>query len=283
MKAGWSEKNAAAFLTSLETYAAPTLGNLRVDTIEAAHIRDMLDPIWMRLPETARKVKVRVATVLNFAHSKGWRPQEAPSRSIMIGLSKQSKGGNYAAMPYAEVPAYFASLSSKAPTTGRDALMFQIMTAARSGEVRSARWSHIDSAAKEWNRPAELMKAREAHTVTLSTAAMALLARRRNEASPKPDDLIFPSRSGKMLSDMTLSKVLKDDDQPFTPHGFRSSFRTWAAEQMHLVADAVAEAALAHIEPSKVVRAYKRTKFMDPRRQLLEAWSDFIHAAGRSA
>lgn len=276
LKGGWSAKNAADFLTSLETYAAPTLGNLHVDTIQASHIRDMLAPIWTTIPETARKVKMRVTAVLNFAHSKGWRPMEAPTRSITVGLSKQAKGGNYAAMPYADVPACFAALKAKAPATGRSALLFQILTAARSGEVRSAQWCHIDLAAGDWNRPAELMKGREAHTVTLSAAAVALLDERKRAASPKPDDLVFPSRSGGMLSDMTLSKVLRDMNLPYTPHGFRSSFRDWAAEQMTDVPDAVAEAALAHVVPDKVVRAYKRTWFVAKRRELLAAWGKFL-------
>ena len=276
LKAGWSEKNAASFLTSLETYAAPALGNLRVDTIEASHIRDMLAPIWTTVPESARKVRMRVTAVLNFAHSKGWRPMEAPSRSITIGLSKQSKGGNYAAMPYADVPEFVAALEAKAPATGRSALLFQILTAARSGEVRSARWRHIDLVAGDWNRPAEVMKGREDHTVTLNTAAVALLQARKNAASPRADDLVFPSRSGAMLSDMTLSKVLRDASQPYTPHGFRSSFRDWAAEKMIDVPDPVAEAALAHTVPDKVVRAYKRTQFVHMRRDLLEAWGAFL-------
>lgn len=278
LKRGWSEKNAASFLTSLETYAAPALGDLRVDTIEASHIRDMLDPIWTTVPETARKVRMRVAAVLNFAHSKGWRPMEAPTRSITVGLSKRPEGGNYASMPYADVPAYVAKLKGKAPATGRSALLFQILTAARSGEVRSARWKHIDLAAGDWNRPADLMKGRKAHTVTLNVAALALLEERKRAATPKPDDLIFPSRSGEMLSDMTLSKVLRDMDLPYTPHGFRSSFRNWAAEKMVGTPDAVAEAALAHIEPSKVKRAYLRTQHIPLRRELLQAWGEYINS-----
>lgn len=276
LKAGWAEKNAAGFLTSLETHAYPTIGNLRVDAIEASHIRDMLALIWTRVPETARKVKVRVSTVLNFAHSKGWRPTEAPRRSVTVGLAKQGRGGNYASMPYADVPAFVAELRMKAPSKGRNALLFQILTAARSGEVRFARWAHVDLKAADWNRPAELMKNREAHTVTLSAPAVALLEQLRAGQVAKPDALIFPAASGKPMSDMTLSKVLKDAGQPFTPHGFRSSFRDWAAEKMHEIPEAVAEAALAHVVPDKVVRAYKRTKFVEMRRGLLAAWGRFV-------
>ena len=276
LRAGWSEKNAAGFLTSLETYAYPSIGNLKVDTIEALHIRDLLAPIWTKVPETARKVKMRISAVLNFAHSKGWRASEAPQRSVTVGLSKQAKGGNFAAMPYADVPAFFAELQAKSSSTGRGALLLQILTAARTGEVRSARWAHINLEAAEWNRPAEVMKNRVAHTVTLNAAAAALLKQRFNEKSPAPGDLVFPTPKKLMISDMTLSKVMRDAGQPYTPHGFRSSFRDWAAERMHQIPDAVAEAALAHVVPDKVVRAYKRTQFLQTRRELLTAWGEFV-------
>jgi integrase len=278
LAAGWSAKTAADFLTSLETYAYPAIGNLKVDTIEASHIRDLLAPIWTKVPETSRKVKVRISAVLNFAHSKGWRPTEAPRKSVTVGLSRQAKGGNLAAMPFADVPAFVLELRERGISTGRDALLFQILTAARSGEVRSVKWADIDMNTATWNRPADLMKNREAHSVTLNVAAMALLGRRRAGWPDKPGDLVFASNRGGMISDMTLSKVMKDAGQPFTPHGFRSSFRDWAAEKMHHIPDAVAEAALAHVVPEKVVRAYKRTNFIEMRRTLLEAWGQFIGA-----
>ncbi|WP_267393407.1 MULTISPECIES: integrase arm-type DNA-binding domain-containing protein [unclassified Sphingomonas] len=260
LKPGWSAKNAAAFLTSLETHVYPAIGNLKVDSIEASNIRDTLAAIWTKVPETARKVKVRINAVLDFAHSKGWRPTEAPRKSVSVGLSKQAKGGNFASMPWADVPAFVADLREKVSSTGRDALLLQILTAARTGEIRSARWANMDLERGDWNRPAELMKSREPHTVTLNTAAVALLERIVAARKPKPGDLVFPSAKGTMISDMTLSKVMRDAKQPYTPHGFRSSFRDWAAEQMHQIPDAVAEAALAHAVPDKVVRAYKGTR-----------------------
>lgn len=279
LKAGWSTKTAADFLSSLDTYANPAIGNLKVDTIEASHIRDLLAPIWTKLPETSRKVKVRISSVLNFAHSKGWRPTEAPRKSVTVGLSKQAKGGNYAAMSHADVPAFVHSMREKAPTTGRDALFFQILTAARTGEVRSARWCHINLKTAEWHRPAEVMKNGEAHTVTLSPAAVELLRRRGANRKPRPEAYVFSSTKGAMISDMTLSKVMKSAGQPFTPHGFRSSFRDWAAEKMHQIPDAVAEAALAHVVPDRVVRAYKRTQFLEMRRTLLDAWGEYCTLA----
>lgn len=276
LKKGWVEKNAAAFLTSLETYAYPTLGNLQVDTIEAGHIRDMLEPIWTIKPELARKVRTRVGQVLNFSHSKGWRATEAPGRSITVGLSKQPAGKNFKAMPYAAVPAFVRSLRSAAATVGRQALLFQILTAARPGEVRAARWGQIDVEGRDWNRPADTMKGGEAHTVTLNAAAVALLEEVRGGRTTKPDELIFAGQRGAMLSNMTMNKVLRSAGQAYDAHGFRSSFRDWAAEKMPDVPDPVAEAALAHAVPDMVVRAYKRTSFVEMRRGLLEAWGAYV-------
>jgi len=275
-KEGWTSKHAAAFLTSLETHAWPTLGKLKVDAIEASDIRDMLAPIWTSKPEIARKVRVRTSQVLNFSHSKGWRATEAPGRSITVGLPRQPKGGNFDAMPYAKVPAFVSDLRTKAPSTGRRALLFLILTASRPGEVRFARWGQIDFANCDWNRPAEMMKERDQHTVTLNAAALALLNEIKGDRMPKPDELIFPGLRGKPLSDAALNKVLRDAGLKHDSHGFRSSFRDWAAEKMPAIPDAVAEAAISHSVPDKVVRAYKRTKFIEMRRKLLEAWSNFI-------
>lgn len=276
LKSGWSPKHAAAFLSSMEEHAFGPLGNRRVDTIDAAVIRDMLAPIWTRIPSMARKVRQRISTVLNYAQSKGWRANEAPSKAVTLGLARQASGSNFSAMPYAEVPSLVADLMKRPQTTGRDALMFLLFTAARSGEVRSARWSHVDLDAGNWNRPADMMKNRLAHTVTLNQPAIDLLRRRFEEISPKPQDLIFPARKGGQLSDMTITKVLRSAEVPFTVHGFRSSFRDWAAEMMPTIPDPVAEAALAHVVPDKVIAAYKRTSFLALRRELLAAWGTAI-------
>lgn len=276
LKSGWVAKNAAAFLTSLETYAYPRIGDLKVDTIEASHILTVLTPIWTSKPELARKLRMRIGQVLNYSHSKGWRSAEAPGKAVSVGLPRQPKGKNFAAMPYTDVPAFVAGLRAAAPTTGRRALLFLIFTAGRPGEVRFARWGQIDFIKRDWNRPAEIMKEREPHTITLNSAAIALLQEVKGERTFKPDDLIFPAPRGKSLSDMTLRKVLRDAGLKFDAHGFRSSFRDWAAEKMHSIPDAVAEAALAHAVPDRVVRAYKRTKFLEMRRKLLDAWANHL-------
>jgi integrase len=274
LKAGWTDRQADTFISSLRRHAFPKLGRLPVDRIEASDIRDMLAPIWGQYSDMSRKVKGRVTQVLNYSHSKGWRPTEAPGRSVTIGLGKRAPSTNLAAMPYSDVPDFVAGLNGKEDTMGRLALLFVILTGARSGEVRNARWSHVDLAAKLWKRPAELMKTRTAHVVTLTDAAIDLLKRAAVLRSAKPDELIF-SAVGRRLSDMTLTKVMRDEKAPYTVHGFRSSFRDWAAEKMPEMPDAVAEAALAHLVPDRVVRAYKRTQFVEMRRQLLDAWAAY--------
>jgi integrase len=273
---GWDAKHAAAFLSSLKEHVFPLIGDMRVDQIEASHVRDALAPIWVNVPVMARKVRQRIGTVLNFSKSKGWRSTEAPGKAVTMGLSRQVKGGNFAAMPYAQVPDFFEKQRDKEDTMGRLALLFVIATAARSGEARKTRWSDIDEDGKLWSRPAKIMKGGVAHSVTLNAAAMAILERAKKLNTLQGDPLIFHGTSGKMLSDMTLSKVLKDAKQAFTPHGFRSSFRDWAAEKMPQIPDAVAEAALAHAVPDKVVAAYKRTKFLEMRRELLDGWSAYL-------
>lgn len=274
MKKGWTHKHAAMFLSSLETHIFPTIGNIRVDQLEALQIRDALVPIWHRIPDMARKVRLRIGMVLNYAHGQGWRSNEAPVRALSLLLSKQPATGNFAAMPYHEVPAFVADIRSKPETVGRLALLFLIFTAARSGEVRSARWSHIDLKHRLWRRPAELMKTRIEHTVTLNDAATSLLER-AILLRTGDDGLVFPNSKGVQMSDMTISKIMRDMKLPYVPHGFRSSFTDWAAEKMPDIPELVVEAALAHTIPDKVQRAYRRTKLLELRKKLLQAWGRY--------
>ncbi len=282
LQQGWSVKGTKTFLSSLENHAFPTMGDKRIDAITADDISTVLAPIWTTKPDMARKVRQRIGTVLNFAHGKGLRATEAPGRSVTVGLPRQPQGGNYSAMPYADVPAFVADINAKVPTNGRMALLFQIFTAARPGEVRAARWGQIDLAKRNWNRPAEMMKGVHAppHTVTLNDAAVHVLEQLRAGRDPQPTDLVFPGQRGAKLSDMTLNKIIRTAKLPYDTHAFRSSFRDWAAENMPEVPDPVAEAALAHAVPDKVVRAYKRTNFLEMRRKLLDAWGQFIDEGG---
>ena len=271
---GRNEKYKDDWLNSLSMYAFPSLGALPVDQITLGNIADALRPIWTEKAETARRVKGRIQRVLDVAAVRQHRPT-IHLAALKPELGKQGrKVEHFASMPYADVPAFVASLNAAAETTGRKALLFLIATAARSGEVRLADWSEIDLDARLWTIPAERMKAGAEHVAPLNDVAMAILTRLHSESDG--EGLIFASAKGKPLSDMTLTKILRDAGLSATAHGFRSSFRDWAAEQMTHIPDPVAEAALAHKVPDAVIRAYKRTTFLELRRDLMAAWSNFM-------
>ena len=276
IKAGFrNSRHSASWLSSLEMHAFPKLGSTRVDRVDTAAIQSTLLPIWLKVPETARRVRQRIGAVLDFAHGQGWREAEAPLRAVSRGLPNQSKlAKHFAATPYPDVPALVLALRGKAETVGRLALRFVILTAARSGEVRGATWGEIDLAGATWNVPAHRMKAGQAHSVPLSLPALAILETMKGLFEGQTDDLVFPGAGGKMISDMTMTKALRDAGSTATVHGFRSSFRDWAAEQTSFPPE-WAEAALAHALPNKVEAAYRRTKFLDQRRKLMAAWGKF--------
>jgi integrase len=271
-------RHRAQWLSSLEAHAFPMIGAVKVDQVDSSMVRAILLPIWLATPETARRVRQRVCMVLDWAHSNGFREHEAPMRSIAKGLPRQPKRDNHmAAMPYADVRAFLASLSAGSPTSGRNAVRFAILTAARSGEVRGATWGEIDLSAATWTIPATRMKAGRAHIVPLSAAAIEVLQSAGDGVSADHGTTIFPGRGGGPVSDMTLTKVLRDAGQPFTVHGFRSAFKDWASEQTAFP-DAVSETALAHGDPDRVRKAYRRTDFLAMRRDMMAAWSSYLTA-----
>jgi len=274
LSGGWSDKTAKAFKASLEEHANPKLGALKVNAIGSAEVISALTSIWTDKPVMARKVRSRIGQVLAFAKARGWRADALPdARELRTGLSKQARGGNFAAMPFAEVPAFVASELGKAASASRHAVLFAILTAARSGEVRQATWEQIDLESRTWTRPASVMKMKEGHVITLSDAAVALL-----EAYAPKDmrkGLIFAGVRGGPLSDMSLTKALRAAGRSETVHGFRSSFRDWAAEEMPTIPAMVAEMALSHRVGTATEQAYLRTDLRDMRRALMEAWGRF--------
>lgn len=278
--AGWRNgKHQDQWLSSLRRHAFPTLGRLLPEAIDAALIVDTLLPIWQTRPETARRVKQRIMTILNWAHSKGYRVTEAPERAVEAGLARQPKKGDrhFAALPYEEVPDLMRVLQGSA-TNGRLALQFLILTGARSGEVRGATWGEIDFTTKLWTIPSGRMKAGREHVVPLSPAAVRLLriAHAGRTGHHGTDEPIFPGQRGGALSDMTLTKVLRTaTKKAATVHGFRSSFRDWAAEKTDFDG-AVVEAALAHTNPNKVEAAYRRTNYLEKRWRLMRLWAVYL-------
>ncbi|MEW4468496.1 integrase arm-type DNA-binding domain-containing protein [Parasphingorhabdus sp. JC815] len=274
-KKSWKNgKHQAQWISTLETYAFPIIGDRFVNEIEGPAIRDVLIQIWLEKPETARRVRQRIATVLDWSYAKGFRSSEAPLRSVSKGLPRQpSKNGHFAALPYEEIPDFIAALRKRV-SIGRVALELLILTAARSGEIRGARHAEVDTARALWTIPAERMKMGRAHVVPLSLAAFDTLDHARMFYSPV-SDLIFPGQKPtKPLSDMTLLKVIRDMEINSTVHGLRSSFRDWVADQTDYPRE-VAEAALAHAVPNKVEAAYRRTDFLEKRRALMDDWADY--------
>jgi len=282
-EAGWkSAVYARQWLASLENYAFPKLGDIPTGSIAAADIIDVLMPIWQEIPETARQVRNRICAVLDYSHAKGWRSTEAPSGNSSLkagrGLPRQiKKTQNRKAMPYVAIPAFLTALRRR-PSFGRFALDLLILTGTRSQEVRLATWEEFDLEERLWTIPAEHMKRSKAHVVPLSEAAMAVLAK-ADAFKVEGAEVVFSGATGKAMSDMTLLKVLRDMQEPFHVHGFRSAFTDWAANAGF--PNAVVEAALAHKTPDAVQAAYRRTTYLgtkeDPgmRVKLMDAWGDY--------
>lgn len=274
-KGSWKNvKHGAQWLSTLESYAFPHFGDVRLDNVEVGHVRDALAEIWLTKPETARRVRQRISTVLDYGHGKGWREHPFVMGPVNKALPRQpKKDGHFEAMPFATVPSFVARLHERA-SIGRLALEALILTATRSGEIRGAVWGEIDLDSATWTIPAARMKAGKQHIVPLSAGAVAVF-RKAAEYRKASDDLVFHGlKRGKPLSDMTLLKVLRDMDQPYTVHGFRSAFRDWVAEET-IVSGEIAEAALAHAIPNRVEAAYRRTDFLEKRRKLMESWSQY--------
>ncbi|MEQ1611490.1 MAG: integrase arm-type DNA-binding domain-containing protein [Hyphomicrobiaceae bacterium] len=272
-------KHAAQWRSTLETYVFPAIGDTPVAAVTAAEIIDILKPIWNDKPETAKRVLQRMRVVFEAAIVRGDRTTAAPTTGVATVLGARRRAGqrHHAALPFGEVPALVGRLRQfKGRAATRLAFEFLILTASRSGEVRFATWPEFDRAAALWTIPADRMKAREAHVVPLCDRAVQILDEAR---SVYPNcNLVFPGAGAdKPLSDMTLTKVLRDFGLGgrATAHGFRSSFKDWCAE-VAKVRDEVSEAALAHKIPDKVRAAYLRTKFLVERRDVMQQWADYL-------
>lgn len=279
LKKSWrNKKHKDQWLNTMTAYAFPHIGDRQVDEITGPMIRDLLAPIWLAKPETARRVRQRVGTVLDWAYASGYRQGEAPMRAVTKGLPKQpKKDKHFAAMPYDRVAGFLMRLRQK-ESFSRLALEFAILTAARSGEVRGATWDEFDLEAGLWTISAERMKAEREHVVPLTAPAIRII-RRCAELRQHGCELVFPGmKHGAALSDMTLTKVLALMNEPYTVHGFRSSFRDWVSEETSHPGD-IAEAALAHVVPNKTEAAYRRGKLLKKRRIMMDDWASYLAQA----
>lgn len=275
IKDGWSNaRHRETWLASLECHIHPRFGATPVDRVTSLMVRDALAPIWLTIPETARRILQRVRTVLDFAHIQGWCAHEASLRSVTRGLPRQpTEERHYPAMRYEDVPALFRKFAQMPVVPAREALAFTILNAVRSGETRHAVWSEIDLEAATWTIPAVRMKMKKEHCVPLTPQALAILARRW-PLRASDNSYIFSSFGTKPLSDMTMSKMLREMGYPaITVHGFRSSFTDWAAETTE-VRKEVVDKALAHKLVDRVEAAYRRTDFFERRKELMALWAD---------
>lgn len=279
LREGWKNRRHANWISSFENHVFPIIGTRPVDAVDSTAVLEVLSPIWLDIPDTARRILQRIGAVLDFAHIKGWLADEVSLRSVRKGLPRQTeKAGHLAAMRYADVPALVAKLVVASPTTGRDALRFTIYNAVRSNETRFAVWTEFDLDKAIWTIPGDRMKARETHVVPLSPPAVALLRRRWNVRT-SDDGLVFSNDGDKPISDMTMTKLLRDDGiTGVTVHGFRSAFTDWAAETTDFPKE-VADKALAHKLPNRVEAAYRRTDFFDKRRDLMARWAAYLDTA----
>jgi integrase len=277
-EAEWkSSKHRQQWENTLATYAEPVLGELDVAEIDQTHVLKVLDPIWRTKTETATRVRGRIEQVLDWAKARGHRQGENPARwrghldHLLPTPSKIAKVTHHPAVSVDDAPTVVSRIQA-AEGTGAKALLLQLLTAVRSGEVRGATWSEIDLEHGLWTIPADRMKAGREHQVPLSRQAVALL---RSLYVIEGSDLVFPSTRMTMLSNMSLTAVMRRMKLEAVPHGFRSTFRDWASEKTHYQSEVV-EMALAHAIENKVEAAYRRGTLLTKRAPLMQDWADYL-------
>ncbi len=303
-EASWrNPKHRQQWRNTLRDYVAPVLGmkvndeghltsGRLVNEIAVGDVMKIVEPLWQKKPETASRVRGRIESILDYATARGWRVGENPARwrghlaNLLPPRAKVQRVQHHAALPWREIGAFIAKLREQRGTSAR-AVEFAILTAARSGEVRGLRWAEIDAQHKTWTVPGERMKAAREHRVPLSDRAAEVLAEmqplRRGDAG-RDADFVFPGgRPRKPLSDVALSKAVKAaGGAELTLHGFRSTFRDWAAEATAYPHE-VAEMALAHAVGDKVEAAYRRGDLLEKRARLMADWAEFCDRPAVSA
>jgi len=294
-RAGWKNaKHGDQWVNTLATYVSPIIGALPVEQVDTGLVVKVLtqtdekgQQFWQVKNETASRVRGRIESILGWATTSGFRTGDNPARwrghleNLLANISKTSRIRNHPSLAWDRMGAFFHDLRLRDGVAAR-AVEFAILTASRSGEVRGACWSEIDLAAKVWTIPASRMKAKREHEVPLSDAVAALI-----KSMPQIDgtDLIFPGTKGQALSDMSLTAVIRrmngemptwtdKDGNTITVHGFRSTFRMWAAESTNYPRE-VAEHALAHQLPDAVERAYQRGTQFAKRAAMMNEWAKF--------
>lgn len=277
-EATWKNaKHRQQWRSTLATYAHTKFGNLPVAGIDTALVMAVLEPIWTAKPETASRLRGRIEGILNWAKARGYREGENPAvwrghlDQLLPARSKVRKVKHHAALPYSEIPTFMEDLRERLGMGAR-ALEFAILTATRTGEVIGTTWDEIDS--DVWTIPADRMKGGREHRVPLSKRALDIL-----KSTPREGDMVFSgARAGAGLSNMALLATLRRMERSdLTTHGFRSTFRDWAAEQTAYPQE-VAEMALAHAIADKTEAAYRRGDLFEKRVRLMRDWCRFCEA-----
>ncbi len=286
-QAGWrSPKSLVAWEGTLDTYVYPSFGAFPVQAVDVGLVLKAVEPIWNAKPETASRVRGRIEAILDWATARGYRQGENPARwrghleNLLPNKTKVRRVAHHAALPYVEIGGFIAELRRQEGIAAR-ALEFAILTAARTGEVIGARWNEINLAERVWTIPAERMKAGREHRVPLSDMALAIVG--QMEAIRSGEFVFAGGKAGRPISNMAMLMLLRRMGRgDLTAHGFRSSFRDWAAERTGFPAE-VAEMALAHTVADSVERAYRRGDLFQKRHQIMAAWARFCMApsAGR--
>ena len=272
-RAGWkSAKHAGQWLDSLEKYAYPAFGEVAVQSVDVALVMRAVEPIWNEKPETASRVRGRIEAILDWSAARGHREGDNPARwrghleNLLPARRRVRQVVHHAALPYAEIGSFMTALRAQ-NGIGDRALEFLILTATRTGETRGARWSEINLVERMWIIPPVRTKAGTEHRVPLSAAALAIVEAMRGARS---SDHVFSGVRG-ALGQQALAQALHRMRRDVTVHGFRSTFRSWAAD--HRVPHEIAEMALGHAIAEAVVRAYQRSDLLDQRRRLMDAWA----------
>jgi integrase len=283
-RAGWKNaKHAAQWGSTLANYAERVIGALSVQAIDTTLVLKVLEPIWKAKPETASRVRGRIEAILDWAKVRGLRQGENPARwrghldHILPAKTKVRRVKHHAALPYPDMPAFMAALRVQDSIAAR-ALELTTLTAARTGDTIGAVWDEVSLSDKVWTVPAERMKAGKEHRVPLSGRALAILGEAQSARMPE-SRYVFPGgKAGKPLSNMAMTEVLRRMERgDITVHGFRSTFRDWAAERTNFPNEVV-EMALAHAVGDKVEAAYRRGDLLEKRRRLMAEWATYCNA-----
>ena len=276
-----NDKHKQQWIRTLETYVFPTLGARLLTELKAADFADALRPIWLDKMETAQRVKQRCHEVMDWAFSQDivqGNPVSVVGKLLPKQPSKSLRVQHHPALPWRQLPEFYANNLAETKSTTKALLLFVILTAARSGEARQAEWKEVDLSAKVWTVPATRMKTGRLHRVPLSNSVIGLLEAQGRRSKGQ---LIFPAPRGGVLTDMALTSFLRKNKVPSdvagrvaTAHGFRSSFRDWASEAGY--ARDLAERALAHTIKNQSEAAYHRTDLLEQRRDMMDAWAKFV-------